>query len=109
METTQFKSDLIELGVLTSLAGYRCLVFALPMYHTNPEQSITKQLYPDVGQMFTPKLTGSQVEKLIRYAVDNAWQNRDAEVWKRYFPQDRKPSNREFISRISEIEELKNN
>lgn len=104
METMQvdIKAVLIELGIPTNLAGYRCLACAIPMYHEDPGQSVTKQLYPAAGQMCTPSLTGAQVEKLIRYAIDIAWRDRNQEAWKKYFPQDEKPTNWEFISRLVE-------
>lgn len=102
MELAQYKTDMIKLGIMTNLAGYRCLVQAIPLYRENPGQSLTKQLYPEVGEKCSPNLTGAQVEKQIRYAIEIAWQNRDPETWRRYFPMDRKPTNGEFISRISE-------
>lgn len=102
METAQLKKELLTLGFLTNLSGYRCLIYAIPMYYANPGQSITKQLYPEVGELFMPKLSGDQVEKQIRYAIAAAWRNRDEENWRRYFPMDKRPTNSEFISRLSE-------
>lgn len=97
---------LIELGVATNLSGYSCLHHAFHLRREDPGSTLTKELYPEVGKRCTPALSGAHVEKAIRYAIDTAWERRDAEIWHRYFPQDRKPTNGEFIARILQLAEL---
>lgn len=101
MDETAIKKLLMDLGIAPNLAGYRCLVSAIQLYGADPGQSLTKEIYPAVGR--TCRITGDQVERSIRYAIDAVWQNRVDEVWRQYFPLDRKPTNGEFISRVSEI------
>lgn len=103
MDETAIKKMLMELRIAPNLAGYRCLACAIQLYCTDQGQSFTKELYPAAGRLCTPSLTGDQVERLIRYAVEAAWQNRDAEIWRQYFPQGKKPTNGEFISTIAEL------
>lgn len=100
--TAAVKCVLIQLYIPTDSKGYRCLIVAIPLYNEDPEQSLTKEIYPAVA-----KLLGcfdwKKVEKNIRDAIGRAWSKRDPEIWKQYFQKNRKPGNWEFVSRISEI------
>lgn len=96
------KCILIQLYVPTDSIGYRCLVITIPMYHDDPEQSLTKEIYPAVAKCLNC-FSWKKVEKNIRDAISVAWHDRDIAVWQRFFPKERRPSNGEFISRISEI------
>lgn len=97
------KCALIELDIPTDTKGYRCLVAAIPLYHTDLEQFLTKELYPEVGKRMGQRTIGGRVEKQIRDTISEAWKRRDTKVWNRYFPPDQKPTNGAFISRISEL------
>lgn len=96
-------------GILRSLRfvpthhGFRCLLIAAVLAAQNPNQSMTKELYPEVGKRCEPPAVGKQVEKQIRYAIDVAWKQRDAEIWDRYFPTGKKPTNQAFISRLADL------
>lgn len=96
-------------GILQSLNfanthhGSRCIPIAVMLAAQNPNQSMTKELYPEVGKRSDPEFTGRQVEKLIRYAIDFAWKHRDGEIWHRYFSRDQKPTNRVFIYRLAQL------
>lgn len=92
-----------SLGFNTRLLGYHHLIQATVLISEKPGQSVTKELYPAVGKRSSPKASGEQVEKLIRYAIRTAWKQGDREAWHRYFPQDQRPSNSEFISRMAEL------
>lgn len=113
MDTHLAKGDLMagtkyvlaKLDIPTELKGYRCMAELIPMYHSDPEQSLTKELYPSVGRMFMPELSWEQVEKDIRYAIDKAWTDERPEAWTVLF-QKGKPTNEQFISRISQLLDL---
>lgn len=99
---TKIRDELIDLGFPTNLAGYRCLMLAVPMYRSNPGQPVTKELYPEIGGLLTPRESGQQVEKQIRYAIAAAWERGRQENWAKLFPRDKRPTNSEFISRLTE-------
>lgn len=83
--------------------GTRCLLIAAELFSGNPEQLMTKELYPEVGKRCQPRISGKQVERDIRYAIGKAWDNGNEDAWRRYFPQGERPTNGELISRISEV------
>lgn len=97
------KYVLMKLDFPSELKGYRCLVALIPLYHADPEQSFTKELYPSVGRLMEPPMEWKQVEKDVRYAIKEAWKKRDAEAWAQLFPKNQKPSNEKFVSRISQL------
>lgn len=100
------KCMLIELDIPAELMGYRCMQYIMPLYLSSPEASLTKELYIATGRCFEQRLSGEQVEKLIRYAIGEAWKRRDTEIWHRYFPWDKKPTNGEFLYRLAEMLDL---
>ena len=75
----------------------------MPMFAENPQQLLTKELYPAVAGICGCKDSRS-VEHSIRKAIHAAWQHRDIAIWRKYFT-DRNicPSNKEFICRLAEI------
>ena len=102
---THVSNLLLSLGIPTKLRGYAYLREAVLLMARNPDQMITKELYPAVGN-----LCGSnreQVERSIRSAIEKAWMNRDDRIWQMYFPPGTdgmipKPSNAAFISRLAD-------
>lgn len=91
----------------THLDGYRQLCLALPLFAENPQQFLTKELYPTVAKLYGCKDSRS-VEHSIRKAIHAAWQQRDNATWRKFFspgPQGRIPcpTNKEFICRLAEI------
>lgn len=101
----QVSNLLISLGIPTKLRGYAYLREAILLMARDPDQMITKVLYPAVGT-----ICGSnkdQVERSIRSAIEKAWLNRDDRIWQLYFPPGAdgiipKPSNALFISRLAD-------
>jgi len=102
---TRISNTLVSLGIPTKLRGYTYLREAILLMSRDPDQAITKVLYPAVGN-----ICGSnkdQVERSIRSAIEKAWLNRDDRVWQLYFPPGPdgiipKPSNAVFISRLAD-------
>lgn len=96
---------LLALGIPTKLRGYTYLREAILIMAQDPNQSITKELYPKVAALCgcEPK----HVERSSRSAIHNAWLQRDDRGWKLYFPPGPdgtvpRPTNGDFISRLAE-------
>lgn len=94
---------LLSLNFSTRLDGFLFLQAAIPLYMKDPGLAMTKELYVAVGAMYNKDW--QQVERSIRSAIDKAWQNRDDQLWPRYFraPDGSvpRPSNSTFITRVS--------
>lgn len=101
---------LLDLGIPTDRDGFQYLKNAIVCYYRMPRQMITKDIYLEVGRLYDPKAGVKQVENAIRRVIVDAWHERDDEVWGCYFPRRngtvKKPSNREFISRVACFMEL---
>jgi two-component system response regulator (stage 0 sporulation protein A) len=103
---TQISNILISLGIPTKLHGYSYLREAVLVMIRDMSQPITKELYPAVAKICNvnnPKL----VERSIRSCIGTAWQRRDEQIWRLYFPPDEsgqipKPTNGDFISRLAD-------
>ena len=97
---------LLALGIHTNNKGYIYLREAIPLYAKDPQQSVTKELYPLVGKLCGGSV--EQVERAMRTAIQRAWNQRDEQIWKMYFVtladgSVKRPSNSEFISRLAEL------
>lgn len=95
------------LGLSAHLSGYRQLCVAIPLFAQNPNQFITKELYPAVSKLCGCSNTAC-VEHSIRKAIRTAWSHGDIAAWRKYFAPGtsgriRCPSNKEFICRMAEI------
>ncbi|MBR2048467.1 MAG: response regulator [Oscillospiraceae bacterium] len=96
---------LLALGFQTHRKGYRFIRESILMLIRDPALQATKTIYPDVG-----KRCGANpyaVEKAIRTAIASAWEARDNDVWRLYFPaapdgQVPRPTNTEFLTRIAD-------
>ena len=93
-----------SLKVPVHVQGYTYLREAILLASLKPGQGITKELYPAVAHR--AGVTAAQVARAIRTAVTLAFQGRDAQLWRYYFPsggsQPRKPSNGAFITRLAD-------
>lgn len=95
------------LKIPSHLAGYRQLCVAIPLYSANPNQLMTKELYPEVARQCSCR-DGRLVEHSIRKAITTAWKYRDVSVWRKYFPPRTRcgqtcPSNKVFICTLAEL------
>ena len=100
---TVISRHLLTLNFSARLDGFLFLQTGVPLYMKDPSQSMTKELYVAIGDLFDKD--ARQVERSIRSAIDKAWQNRDDGLWQQYFcavngmvP---RPSNSEFIAQIA--------
>lgn len=95
---------LMSLGIPTKLRGYGYLREAVVEMMCDPDQSVTKELYPAVAGRFNA--SAAQVERSIRSAITAAWNNRDEQLWRLYFKPGPggtvpRPTNAAFISRLA--------
>lgn len=90
------------LGFPENRSGFLHLCVGIPLYAQDPQQSLTKELYPAIASICGND-NGDQVEIAIRRSVSNAWNSRKHAVWESYFPGIQKcPSNSMFISTLAE-------
>ena len=99
-ETYILKIILLEVDVPTRGHSFDYVEEAIRLCYENPMRRLWKEIYPAIIKAFDPSATVQQVEKTISRAIERAWQNRDG-IWEIYFPQPKKPTSAEFISRIA--------
>lgn len=93
---------LLQLSISTKHNGFSYLREAIVLMAKDPDQSVTKVLYPEVAHICG--CHKDNVERSIRTALDRAWDKRNEAVWARYFPDAlHRPSNSVFISRLAEV------
>ena len=104
----EIHQTLAELGVQSDLLGHDYLVTAIYITIAQPEivRNIMKELYPAVAEVHHTKT--SLVERAMRHAIENAFQNGDPDVLNRYFRntisvRSGKVTNGAFISRVANI------
>lgn len=96
-----------QLNIPSHLDGYRQLCIALPLFAQNPNQFLTKELYPAVAKHCGCK-DSRAVEHSVRKAIHAAWMLRDNALWRKYFTPGangkiRCPTSKEFLCRLAEI------
>lgn len=93
----------LQILALPHHQGYEMLRFGVTLYHQDPMQSFTKELYPAIAKV-CGCANWKQVESSIRNAIAAGWKKRDREIWQQYFPDaTKKPTNKAFIARLSEL------
>ena len=95
---------LLSLGFSTKLRGYTYARESILLLWKNPDQSMTKELYPAIAHLCGTN--SKQVEHCIRTAIEKAWLRRDNRIWQHYFLPSpdgtiSKPSNAVFLSRLA--------
>lgn len=95
------KQILHELGFPPYKNGYRRLCTALPYFVQDPEQSLMKELYPQLARESLCSV--ASIEASIRRAIQWAWEHGDRAAWENYFPGITKaPTNQVFLATIAE-------
>lgn len=92
---------LLDLQIPTKLRGFACLREAVLESMRDPNQLMTKELYPKVAKVCEGN--PQQVERSIRGAINAAWLGRDEQIWQLYFTPNRygvlrRPTNGEMIT-----------
>ena len=97
----QLTSYLHSLRLPTYRDGYRQLIEGIMKFRQDPQQHMTKELYPHIAQTCGYK-SAEAVEHSIRSVIQQAWNQRDPIIWQQYFPNcNKRPSNKEFISQLA--------
>ncbi len=98
---TVVDNTLRELSFQLASHGYPPVREAILEAIRQPDQLVTKTLYPAVGDICDG--SGEQVEHAIRRMITKAWEKRDQKVWDRYFglgaggTVTKCPTNKDFI------------
>ncbi len=107
----EIASILKLMGVSPHLCGYRFLLsgVALVLEHKDWIEKMTTCLYPRIAEIH--QSTPQRVERAMRYAVENAFDNGNLKAIEYIFgytvDQDKgKPSNRECIARLADYVEM---
>lgn len=100
---TEFAERLLALGFSPKRRGFHYLDTALALFRSEPQLSITKELYPLVARKF--ETTHTSVERAIRTVIQDAWNHCDSIIWRQYFSATPtgyvpRPTNSEFFSRM---------
>lgn len=99
----QVRLHLQNLNFSPHLDGCKQLTVALPLFAADPGQGLSKELYPAVAKIMEAG-DWRTVERSIRTAIHDAWNNRDPAVWARYFPESAGcPNTKRFLCRLAEM------
>ena len=90
---------LMAMGLRSDLGGFAHLVEAIRIFGTDPQQQMTKTVYPEVAKICGG--TPMSVERSIRSVIQKGWTNRNRALWSVYFDCTHAPSNSVFIARIA--------
>lgn len=100
-------SIFLSIGIPAHIKGYQYLREAIKMVMEHPEiiNSITKRLYPGIGDHFST--SASKVERAIRHAIEVAWtrgriENINTIFGYNIYQSGDKPTNGEFIALIAD-------
>jgi len=101
---------LMELGIPTKSIGFEFLRKAIELQHKDPTRALAKDIYLEISLHYRQP-SEEQVEHAIREAIKMAWRHGSRRAWDWYFSYEgrsaaNKPTNSEFISRISYILEI---
>ncbi len=102
-DSQKLATILLQLGLNPKHNGYHYLCTAIEIYAQDHSQSLTKELYVAVGAIYGVRW--QQVERSIRTAVEFAFNRRDEQVWRQWFPVGsclKKPTNGEVICGLAE-------
>ncbi len=78
--------------------GFLYLERALELYRADPQISMTKELYPQIGREF--KASAKSVERAIRTVIEDGWKIGELGMWCQVFGGPHKPSNQVFLAGV---------
>ena len=91
------------LGLSPKRDGFRALLTGIPLYAHDPQQSLSKELYPSIAR-FLGIGNYKSVERSIRSAIQDAWVERNPILWNSYFGTGSEcPTNKLFIARLAQV------
>lgn len=102
---------LLKLGIPVNFDGFEYLKLAILLAYKEPLDSLTGDIYPKIASLCRNQVECEQIEISIRNAIKIAWNYRDDDVWRTFFPvllykRMKKPTNSEFIRGVAKITEL---
>lgn len=98
----QTKAMLRELSFGAYRDGYVQLCIGIPCYALDTVQGMCKELYPYIADELGHGNWHS-VERSIRFAIMDAWERRNNDIWDKYFPNFKKaPTNKVFIATLAD-------
>lgn len=102
---------LLELQMPSHIIGYHYVKMAILLFHRDPVHMLLTGIYQMVGQTLDPAATCQQVDQAMRFAIKQAYNNCDPQVWDCYFQpagfrRAKRPSNYEFIAEIARFLKL---
>lgn len=77
------RERLLEFSLGPNMQGFSCVLEGILAMAENPDQSLTKELYPALAGS---KDSWKNVERNGRRALDKAWKQGDRALWLRTFP-----------------------
>jgi len=96
------QAHLMALNLPQSRKGFQQLCIAISMYAKDPNQLLTKEIYPAIAGSYAH--SSVQVEHTIRTVIKDAWRTRNKRIWEHYFPERRSaPTNKQFISTLAQL------
>lgn len=90
---------LLQLSFRLDLSRCKCVYYAILERLRNEDCFVTKELYPNVAKICGG--TSGRVEKAIRDAIKDAWENGNKAIWQIYFPSGQCPSNECFVGTMA--------
>lgn len=95
------------LNMPAHLDGFRGICVAVSLLYHDPQQTLTKQIYPAVAGSLSLG-DARNAEHAIRSAISTAYQHCHREIWSKYFPPNicgkfTCPRNKEFLFRLMEF------
>ena len=96
------RNFLLGLDFQSNLCGYKYIFVTLELLSEDPDQQLSKVIYPAVAKEFGG--SWRQIERGIRSSVEDSWDRHTGEMWDAYFPdQKKRPSNSVFLSRAIQL------
>lgn len=96
---------LMDLEFVEKHNGFEYLREAIYILCEEHEALVTQSLYSAVAARCGRRVSDSVIERSIRTAIEAAWENQ-GQLWRIFFPSDKRPSNIEFISKMAKYLEL---
>ena len=97
--------SLKELGVTSTRDGFYYVKNSVRMLCENPNLKLKNEVYLAVAALRDPPVEEEHVENALRKVIQDAWDNRNQEIWNCYFPVGKAgrtecPSIREFLMAV---------
>lgn len=90
-----------RLGLRSDRVGYLRLVSSILLFSEDPQRTLFSDIYPVIAQETGSNCTA--IDNAIHDLIKSAWEHRNPEIWRMYFPQETKcPKNKHFIAVLAD-------